>query len=497
MKSITPENIILIGSGMLLVSIFAGKMSSRFGIPSLLLFLLIGMFMGTDGVGYHFENVGATQFVGMMALSVILFSGGMDTRISDVKPIVREGVVLATVGVVATAFLTGGFIYLIGGFFKFNLTFAESLLLASVMSSTDSASVFALLRSKGLALRENLRETLELESGSNDPMAYILTIVLIQFIQGEAAFASAACTFVIQMVFGIALGMMFGYLAVWFVNRASLDNVSLYSVLLVACVFFIFSTTDRLGGNGYLAVYISGLIYGNSRAIHLRNTKKFFSGFAWLWQIIIFLTLGLLVNPRELLPVSAFALLIGAFLIVLGRPISVLISLLPFGRYSRNGRLYISWVGLRGAVPIIFATYPLVAKVPNAELIFNSVFFITILSLVVQGMSLTKMASWLGVSEPENSMKSDLDFELPDEMKSVLSEIDVTADLLSNGGKLMSLGLPAKTLVIMVRRDKGYFIPNGMTELKAGDKLYVISDRDNELKQVCQNRNIPYYTIGE
>ena len=158
MKSITPENIILIGSGMLLVSIFAGKMSSRFGIPSLLLFLLIGMFMGTDGVGYHFENVGATQFVGMMALSVILFSGGMDTRISDVKPIVREGVVLATVGVVATAFLTGGFIYLIGGFFKFNLTFAESLLLASVMSSTDSASVFALLRSKGLALRENLPE---------------------------------------------------------------------------------------------------------------------------------------------------------------------------------------------------------------------------------------------------------------------------------------------------------------------------------------------------
>ena len=484
MKSITPENIILIGSGMLLVSIFAGKMSSRFGIPSLLLFLLIGMFMGTDGVGYHFENVGATQFVGMMALSVILFSGGMDTRISDVKPIVREGVVLATVGVVATAFLTGGFIYFIGGLFKFNLTFAESLLLASVMSSTDSASVFALLRSKGLSLRENLRETLELESGSNDPMAYILTIVLIQFIQGEAAFASA-------------LGMMFGYLAVWFVNRASLDNVSLYSVLLVACVFFIFSTTDRLGGNGYLAVYISGLIYGNSRAIHLRNTKKFFSGFAWLWQIIIFLTLGLLVNPRELLPVSAFALLIGAFLIVLGRPISVLLSLLPFRRYSRNGRLYISWVGLRGAVPIIFATYPLVAKVPNAELIFNSVFFITILSLVVQGMSLTKMAAWLGVSEPETSMKSDLDFELPDEMKSVLSEIDVTAELLSKGDKLMSLGLPAKTLVIMVRRDKGYFIPNGMTELKAGDKLYVISDRENELKQVCQDRNIPYYTIGE
>ena len=229
----------------------------------------------------------------------------------------------------------------------------------------------------------------------------------------------------------------------------------------------------------------------------MRNTKKFFSGFAWLWQIIIFLTLGLLVNPSELLPVSAFALLIGAFLIVLGRPISVLLSLLPFKRYSGNGRLYISWVGLRGAVPIIFATYPLIAKVPNAELIFNSVFFITILSLVVQGMSLTKMAAWLGVSEPETSMKSDLDFELPDEMKSVLSEIDVTVDLLSRGDKLMSLGLPAKTLVIMVRRDKGYFIPNGMTELKAGDKLYVISDSENELKQVCQDRNIPYYTIGE
>lgn len=482
---------------MLLVSIFAGKMSSRFGIPSLLLFLLIGMFMGTDGVGYHFENVGTTQFVGMMALSVILFSGGMDTRISDIKPIVKEGVVLATFGVVATAFLTGAFIYLISGLFKFNLTFAESLLLAAVMSSTDSASVFALLRSKGLSLRENLRETLELESGSNDPMAYILTIVLIHYIQGEAAFASAACTFVMQMVFGVLLGVMFGYLAVWFVNRANLDNVSLYSVLLVACVFFIFSVTDRLGGNGYLAVYIAGLIYGNSRAIHLRNTKKFFSGFAWLWQIIIFLTLGLLVNPRELLPVSIFALLIGVFMILFGRPISVLVSLLPFGRYSKNGRLYISWVGLRGAVPIIFATYPLVAKVPNAELIFNSVFFITILSLLVQGMTVTKMAAWLGVSQKDTAMKSDLDFELPDEMKSVLSEIDVTAELLAGGDKLMYIGLPAKTLVIMVKRDGGYFIPNGATELKDGDKLYVISDSENDLKEVCRQRNIPYYTIGD
>ena len=497
MKNITPENILLVGSGMLLLSIFAGKMSSRFGVPSLLLFLLVGMLMGTDGVGYHFDNVYATQFVGIMALSVILFSGGMDTRISDVKPIVGEGLVLATFGVVATAALTGAFIWGICGLFGFKLGLAESMLLASVMSSTDSASVFALLRARGLKLRENLRETLELESGSNDPMAYILTIVLIQYIQGGLEFHSAVYSFFLQIILGAALGVAIGYGIVWLVNRASLDNVALYSVLLVACGFSVFAVVDAVGGNGYLAVYIAGLIFGNSTVVHLKSTKKFFAVFAWLWQIIIFLTLGLLVNPRELVPVAAFAILIGAFLIVVGRPLSVWLSLLPFRRYSKRGRMYISWVGLRGAVPIIFATYPLVADVPNARLIFNVVFFITILSLMVQGMTVVKMASWLGVCDKSNAKKSDLDFELPDEMKSVLSEIDVSQTLLEKGNTLMKLGLPRNTLVIMVKRGGRYFIPDGTTTLFDGDKLYVISDRESDLKSACEKLGVPYYTVGD
>ncbi len=497
MRHITPENILLVGSGMLLASVFAGKMSSRFGIPSLLLFLGVGMIMGSDGVGYHFDNAYTTQFVGIMALSVILFSGGADTRFSEVRPVLREGIVLATLGVVLTALLTGAFIWRVSGFFGFDLGFAESLLLASVMSSTDSASVFALLRSKGLSLRENLRATLELESGSNDPMAYILTVVLIQYIQGGVSLDSAFLMFFAQIVLGAALGVFFGYVVVWLANRAAFDNASLYSVLIVACVLFIFSATDRLGGNGYLAVYVSGLLFGNSKVAHLRNTKRFFSAFAWLWQIIMFLTLGLLVNPSELLPVSVFALLIGVFLILLGRPLSVLLCMAPFRTYSARGKIYISWVGLRGAVPIIFATYPLVAGVTEARLMFNVVFFITILSLAVQGMTVAKMAFWLKVCGKDENAKSNLDFELPDEMKSVISEIDVTETLLSGGDTLASLSLPPKTLVIMVGRGGGYFIPGGASKLCKGDKLFVISHDESNLKSVCEKLNVPYYTMGE
>lgn len=497
MKLITPENILLVGSSMLLLSIFAGRMSSKFGIPSLLLFLLVGMVMGSDGVGYHFDNAAITQFIGIMALSVILFSGGMDTRVSEIRPILSQGLVLATLGVISTAFLTGCFIWFVGGLFKCELSLAESMLLASVMSSTDSASVFALLRSKGLFLKENLRATLELESGSNDPMAYILTIVLISYINGGLSIGASVYIFIVQIILGASLGVALGYLCGWIINKAGLDNVSLYSVLLVACVFLIFSITDRIGGNGYLAVYISGLIFGNLKVVHMRNTKKFFSGFAWLWQIIIFLTLGLLVNPRELLPVASFAIAIGVFLILIGRPLSVIVCLLPFKNYSNRARAYISWVGLRGAVPIIFATYPLVAKVPNADIMFNVVFFITIMSLIAQGMTVTKMADWLGVSAKNENKKSDLDFEIPDEMKSILSEIDVTQKLLESGDTLMALRLPKQSLVISIKRDGSYFIPNGSTTLHVGDRLFVLSGRDSSLKSECEKLGVPYYLVED
>lgn len=388
-------NILLIGSVLLFISILAGKAGYRFGVPMLLLFLGVGMFFGSDGLGIQFNSPSAAQFIGMMALSIILFSGGMDTKYADIKPIAAPGILLATLGVLLTALLTGTLIYYISGILTGipSLTYAESLLLAAVMSSTDSASVFSILRSKGLKLKENLRPMLELESGSNDPMAYMLTILLIQIIQsGDMSFSQAIMMLLQQFIIGGLFGYLLGRLALYIINRLNIDNEAFYPILLLACVFFIFAFTDLCRGNGYLAVYLAGLVIGNHKILHKKSIQTFFDGFAWLFQLIMFLALGLLVNPKELLPVAGIGLLVGGAMILLTRPISVWLCLLPFRKISTRAKFYVSWVGLRGAVPIIFATYPLIAGLENAHTIFNIVFFITILSLLVQGTTVNYSA---------------------------------------------------------------------------------------------------------
>ncbi|MCC8171545.1 MAG: potassium/proton antiporter [Parabacteroides sp.] len=490
-------NILLIGSILLFTSIFISKAGIRLGLPVLLLFLFVGMLFGTDGIGIEFNNPAATQFIGVMALSVILFSGGMDTCYSDIKPVIGPGVILATAGVMLTTLLTGFFIYYITGLLSryATLTFAESMLLAAVMSSTDSASVFSILRSKGMGLKENLRPTLELESGSNDPMAYMLTLLLIQIIQvGKFSLGQTALMFVVQLSVGALAGYLLGKLAVLIINKINITNGSLYPVLLLAVVFFIFSITEVAKGNGYLAVYIAGLVVGNSKLVHKRSLTTFFDGFAWLFQIVMFLTLGLLVNPTELLSVAGIGILVAIFMIIAARPASVFVSLLPFRRFTTKARIYISWVGLRGAVPIIFATYPWLAGIEHSRMMFNIVFFITIVSLLVQGMTVSSMARWLGL-ETDGEKKRDFDVDLPEEIKSAMSEIEVVPSALTNGDKLMNLTLPDNTLVVMVKRDGHYFVPKGQTSLQVGDKLLVISDNDEELKKTFRNMGIEDYSI--
>ena len=320
------ENILLIGSILLFVSVVVGKTGYRLGVPVLLLFLVVGMLFGSDGLGIQFHNAQEAQFIGMVALSVILFSGGMDTQVKDIRPVVWPGILLSTVGVLATTLFVGLFIYGLSNspLSSLSFSFTASLLLAAVMSSTDSASVFAILRSKNLNLRHNLRPMLELESGSNDPMAYMLTIVLIQVIQsGEFSVNTILSALLIQFSIGALCGYLLGLAAVWFINRINISNHSFYPILLLAFVFFTFAFTDLLNGNGYLAVYIAGLVVGNKSIVFKKNISTFFDGFAWLFQIIMFLTLGLLVNPHELLGIALPALLIGAFMIVFARPLSV------------------------------------------------------------------------------------------------------------------------------------------------------------------------------
>lgn len=477
----TAENILLIGSILLFISIIVGKTGYRFGVPALLLFLVVGMIFGSDGFGLQFHNAKEAQFIGMVALSVILFSGGMDTKFSEIKPILVPGIVLSTFGVLLTAVFTGFFIWWISGMSWSNiyLPITTSLLLASTMSSTDSASVFAILRSQKMNLKHNLRPMLELESGSNDPMAYMLTIVLIQFIQsGGMGIAGIFGSFVIQFIVGAAAGYLLGKLAILMLNKLNIDNQALYPILLLAFVFFTFSITDLLKGNGYLAVYIAGIMVGNNKIMHRKEIYTFMDGLTWLFQIIMFLCLGLLVNPHELLDIALVATLIGVFMIVIGRPLSVFLCLLPFGKKITNrSRLLVSWVGLRGAVPIIFATYPVVAQVPGADVIFNIVFFITIVSLVIQGTTVSLAARLLKLSTPLEKTGNEFGVELPEEIDSDLSDMTVTTEMLEEGDTLKDITLPNGALVMIVKRGTEFLIPNGSLKLHLGDKLLLISDK--------------------
>ena len=484
---LTTENIILIGALLLLVAVFAGKVAYRFGAPALLLFLGVGMLFGLRLISFNSAPV--AQFVGMVALCIILFSGGMDTRYRAIRPVIGPGVVLATVGVALTALIVAGFVYVVAPWCNAEMSFLLALLFAATMSSTDSASVFSILRSRRQGLSENLKPLLELESGSNDPMAYILTILLVGLLTpGESmGFGTSLLLFVVGMTLGVVAGYAFGRLAVWTINRINIENQSLYAVLLLAFVFLTFSVTDLIRGNGYLAVYVAGLVVGNYPIVHKKTLGTFFDGFTWLFQVILFVTLGLLVNIDELLQPEVLLLggLTGLFMILVARPAAVFLSLLPFRKFTTRARLYVSWVGLRGAVPIIFATYPVVAGVEDSSLLFNIVFFVTLLSLVVQGTTVSLMAEWLGLAYPERERIFN-DEVMNRMLDDATTELTVTEAMLESGHHLRDIVLPAATLVVMVARDGTFFVPKGNSVLRVGDKLLVVTENKSEVKSVVQ-----------
>lgn len=482
--SVQIELFLLVISLLFFFSILADKAGYKFGVPALLLFLAVGMLFGTDGLGIEFEDIYIAQNIGTIALCIILFSGGMDTKISEVRPVMAQGLTLATVGVLLTAFITGWIIWLILELINpdSGINFMTALLLAATMSSTDSASVFSILRAKGLHLKNNLRPMLELESGSNDPMAYILTVTLINILKDTSNVApnmlSVLLSIIAQMLIGALMGFLIGKLIVWGINKLDINNASMYPILILTCCLFIFSATYFLRGNSYLAVYVGGIVIGNSKFVHKRSIMKFFDGLTWLCQLLMFLTLGLLVNPHELVPIIIPGLIVSFLMIFITRPLSVFISLAPFRRMSVREKGFVSWVGLRGAVPIIFSILILAADIPHARLIFNVVFFCTLVSLIVQGTSLPLMANLFGVAEMPKKERSPkyFDIELPEDAKSSIFEIIVNQNILNRGKLLMDLGMPDSTLVIMIRRNDMFFVPTGKTELKLNDKLLIITD---------------------
>ena len=481
------EFVLLILSILFFASILAGKAGSRFGVPALLLFLGVGMLFGSDGLGIHFDNIKLAHMIGTVALSAILFSGGLDTKIEDIKPVLGPGVTLATLGVLLTAVITGLILYLLIDP-RLGLGVMGCLLLASTMSSTDSASVFSILRGKGLHLKHNLRPTLELESGANDPMAYVLTTTFITLVLqgGEPHYGNALLVLLLQLLIGAVAGWCFGKGLVWIINRINMDNQALYPILVLSGCFFVFAATYYLHGNSYLAVYVAGLVVGNRRFVHKRSTRSFFDGVSWIAQLSMFLTLGLLVNPSELREVWVPGLIISLVMIFVSRPLAVFVSLSPFRSYTFRDRLLVSWVGLRGAVPIIFAILCRASDVPHSDVMFNIVFLCTLVSLVVQGTTLPLVSRWLGVSETPKAKRQgpsqDFDIDFPEEIKSAITEATVTEKMLTIGTRMMDFRLPEKTLVIMVKRGDNYFVPTGKTLLHVGDRLMLLSDNQAELE---------------
>ena len=484
------DNFLVVVALLLFIAVLAGKAAYRLGAPALLLFLGVGVLFGYNDF-INFNSSEFAEFVGMIALCIILYSGGMDTNFKEIRPVMAPGVVMATLGVILTALIVGGFIYLVAPLFGLeNLTLPFALLLAATVSSTDSASVFSILRTKKQGLQQNLRPLLELESGSNDPMAYILTVVLVSIVsQGtDLNLWSAVGTFIVQMLLGAGLGYGFGHVTVWMLNNINIrSNASLYSVLLLACAFFTFGITTMAYGNGYLAVYIAGLVVGNLKIVHRNMLRTFFDSFTWLLQIVLFLLLGLYADLQNLLSpeVLFMGIAIGVFMIFVARPVATFISLSPFRQFTTKARLYVSWVGLRGAVPIIFAIYTINNGVENSDYLFNVVFVITIISLLVQGTTVSGMANWLNLSftEKERTFK----LVVPDHIKSEFSEIEINNAMLKRGNTLKDIRLPGHTLVVMVYRAGEYFVPKGDTILSKGDKLLVVSDNNDELiKQVTE-----------
>lgn len=474
--------LLFIGSLLLFLSIFASKSMQRFGVPALIVFLGIGMLAGVDGPGgINFNEPSIAQILGIIALNFILFSGGLDTKWQSVRPIFFQGLSLATLGVLLTAVLTGYFAHWILG-----LSLIEGLLLGAIVSSTDAAAVFSILRGRGVGLKGNLRPTLEFESGSNDPMAYFLTTSLIAIaLQPESSFWSLIPTFFIQMSIGGAMGYILGRLMIRLINKVSLEVDGLYPVLLIAFMFFTYSATELLYGNGFLAVYIAAVVLGNASFIHKKSLLKFFDASAWLMQIVMFLTLGLLVFPSEMVRTIGVGLAISVFMILVARPISVFVSL-AFSKIRVKDKVFISWVGLRGAVPIIFATYPLIAGLEQAGLIFNIVFFISVLSVTVQGTTIPIVAKLLKRSVPESMRrKYPIDIELGDDVKSELAEIEVTEGSFAANRAIVEIDFPKTGLIVMIKRDGKYLMPNGATVLKPGDYLTVMANNEDTLEAIC------------
>jgi potassium/hydrogen antiporter len=469
-----PDLRILSGALLLLGGVLLSKTSTRFGVPSLVLFLGLGMAAGSEGlVGIEFDDMELARSVGVLALSLILFSGGLGTRWHDVRAVLRPGVALASVGVLISAVTLGLLASLILG-----IEPLQGLLLGGIIASTDAAAVFSLLRSRGVRLSTRLRSLLELESGSNDPAAVFLTVGVIALIQGDGTtVVDLAWDFTTQMTIGVVAGWVAAAGIIAAINRLRLDVEGLYPVITLATVLGVFEAVTWVGGSGFLAVYVTGVAMANRDFLHRRSLLRFHDAVAWLMQIAMFVVLGLLVFPSDLPPVTGRALVVAGLLMFVARPLATFITLAPF-RMPWREQVFVSWVGLRGATPIILATFPVVAGVPDADTIFNVVFFVVLTSVVMQGSTISAAARRLGLVDDtaDEQIRTSFDAVVAGDTGHCLHEVRLVEDAPAVGAKLVDLGLPSQLLVVLLRRGDASLMPQGNTRLEAGDELLVFAN---------------------
>lgn len=469
------NEIMLLSSILLLSAVVFNKIGGKFGVPSLILFIFVGILAGSDGIlGIRFEDYILAQNIGILAINYILFMGGLSVDIDEVKPVFKEGFSLATAGVIITALIAGGCSYLV-----LDLSVMECLLLGAIISSTDAAAVFSVLRSKGISLHDNLKPLLEFESGSNDPMAVFLTLAAIGLITNQLSVPSLIVSFLVQMTLGIALGYGLGRLTSVLINKIKIEPASLYVVITIASVLFTYSFTTMAGGNGFMAVYVAGLTMSSLKFAHKNMLAKFHDATAWLMQIVMFMILGLLVNFKEGAAFTLQALYVALILIFIARPSAVFITELFFKR-ELNDKLMISWVGLRGAAPIVLATFPLTENIPYAKEIFNIVFFVVLISVLLQGTTIPFIAKKLNVDAPINvDYNSILEYEVLNTNNKMI-EFTVPAHSPCIGKQIFELNLPLKTIVSLVYKNGEYIIPTASTIVEANDVLFVLLDIANE-----------------
>lgn len=442
-----------------------------------MLFILVGILAGSDGLGgIYFDDFKIAQFVGIISLAFILFMGGMSVKPSQIKPVFAKGLSLSTAGVFITAVITG----LLSHYFL-DFSVLECMLLGGIISSTDAAAVFSVLRSKNISLKNNLKPLLEFESGSNDPMAVFLTVGTIALITGELnSVFSLFGMFFQQMLLGVICGFLIAKFAVFVINKIQLEYDGLYIVITLSTVLLGYSLTSLIGGNGFMCIYVCGLTMATCNFIHKNTLIKFHDGIAWIMQIVMFLVLGLLVFVKEVTAVTVSGLIVALILIFVARPLAVFIGMAPFKDVSFREKLLISWVGLRGAAPIVLATFPLSSGIAHSHEIFNIVFFVVIVSVVIQGTTIPTAAKLLGADAPADmKYNSLLEYDSADTDNKMIETI-VPNNAKIIGKKLSEIKFPAKCLIAMIYRGEDYLIPSGQTVVEASDVLFVLMNKSSE-----------------